>query len=304
MPTNEQLQALLDDYVTGTIAGPERQQLLEWLNDPLISRQAEALIQQELESGRYESDPLPAIHARLHARLRQAIDSSAVPVAQKPSVVRRLVAGKRWWAAAAVFILLLAGAGLYRYSRQTPQPVIASVPQKDIAPGGNRALLTLADGSTITLDSAAIGKLAEQSGSTITKTADGQLEYNVAATGSGQSSIGFNTLATPRGGQFRLTLPDGTKVWLNAASSIKYPAVFSGNERQVAITGEVYFEVAHDRAKPFKVTKGELSIAVLGTNFNINAYDDEKDIRVTLLEGSVLVSAAPVSAALHLRPGQ
>jgi len=299
MPTNEQLQALLDDYVTGAINEPDKQLLLIWLGDPAIALQAERLLQQELESGRYESDPLPGIQARLHARLREVMDATSQPVAHKPSLLRRLAADKRWWAAAA--IIILAGAGMYQYFMRSSQLVIAAVPEKDVPPGSNRAILTLADGATIILDSAVIGKLAQQGSSTVSKTQNGQLIYDAAVSGGDQPVI-YNTLTTPRGGQFQVTLPDGTKVWLNAASSVKYPTSFTGKERKVTITGEVYFEIAQMASMPFKVQKGNLEVQVLGTHFNANAYDEEPDIKITLLQGSVKVIQNEENKIL--RPGE
>jgi ferric-dicitrate binding protein FerR (iron transport regulator) len=169
--------------------------------------------------------------------------------------------------------------------------------ENDVAPGGNKALLTLADGQTIVLDSAANGTLATDGGATITKTAGGKIAYT---TGNGQpnSAVVYNTMTTPRGGQYQLALPDGSSVWLNAASSITYPTVFSGSSRIVRITGEAYFEVAHNASKPFIVETPTERVTVLGTHFNVNSYTDEPATKVSLLEGSVKIGAQV------LRPGQ
>jgi transmembrane sensor len=169
-----------------------------------------------------------------------------------------------------------------------------------ITPGGNKAILTLQDGSTIVLDDAKDGTLAKQGNATVVKTASGQLVYNGA--NNGEQKVSYNTMSTPRGGQYKLTLPDGTQVWLNSASSITYPTAFAGNERKVSITGEAYFEVAKDKTKPFHVKADSQDIEVLGTHFNVMAYADEDAIKTTLLEGSVKVVGSGSSGIL--KPGE
>jgi ferric-dicitrate binding protein FerR (iron transport regulator) len=213
---------------------------------------------------------------------------------------------RRWVAAAAIFIIVL-GAGGYFILHKTPDKIAKTeniLPQNkktDIAPGGNKAVLTLANGSTIILDSAQNGTLSSQGNIKIIKLDDGQLAYDKSAV-SGNTELLYNTISTPKGGQYQLTLSDGSKVWLNAASSLKFPAGFSGKERKVELTGEGYFEVAHNAAKPFIVTKNNVEIKVLGTHFNVNAYDDENSMKVTLLEGSVKVSKGDESIVIS--PGQ
>ncbi len=207
---------------------------------------------------------------------------------------------------AAVVIFLVITTGLYFYLDKSTAPEMAfkkpQLPEKnDIAPGGQKAVLTLADGSKITLDDAGSGEIAKQAGISITKTPDGKLIYSVAGS---QSTIltsqpEYNTIETPKGGQYQINLPDGSKVWLNAASSLRFPLTFIGNERKVELTGEAYFEVAHitspslkkpAKDMPFIVSSGNHTVEVLGTHFNINAYNDEPSIKTTLLEGRVRVS--------------
>src|SRR5699024_2399194 len=148
--------------------------------------------------------------------------------------------------------------------------------QKDVAPGGNKAMLTLANGQTIMLDSAQIGQLASQGNSRIAKADSGLLTYSAIGTkSSAQNTIRYNTLSVPKGGQYRLKLPDGSKVWLNAASSVRYPTAFTGKERKIKITGEVYLEVADDAGHPFIVQTRHSDIQVLGTHFNVMAYENE-----------------------------
>jgi len=159
-------------------------------------------------------------------------------------------------------------------------------------------MLTLADGRTIALDEAQNGEIAKQAGVTITKTKDGQLVYEGKT-----KANAFNNIATPKGGQYQINLPDGTKVWLNAASSLSYPASFTGDKREVRLLGEAYFEVSENKEMPFVVyTKGQ-EVVVLGTHFNVNAYEDESQTKTTLLEGSVKVRLVNSSASALLRPG-
>lgn len=205
-------------------------------------------------------------------------------------------------AAAASIIIALSLGGYFLLHKKSPQPAM-SLAKNDVAPGGNKAILTLSDGKQINLSDAGKGKLAQQNNATIKKTADGQIVYNEAALPSTkQVPIAYNTITTPRGGKYNLVLADGTIATLDAASSIKYPVAFTGNERKVEITGQVYFEVVHNASQPFRVVvKGE-TIEDVGTHFNINAYDDEPAIVTTLVEGSIKVNRNGQSALL--KPGQ
>lgn len=210
----------------------------------------------------------------------------------------------------AAAVLLILSAGLYFFNPATHQPALLA--QKEhtpqILPGGNKATLTLANGQKITLDGADNGQLAEQAGIIITKTKDGQLVYTVANQGTStvERQTVMNTIATPKGGQYQINLPDGTKVWLNAASSLRYPTVFTGTERRVSLTGEAYFEVAKVQpAKSFSVNSPTQTVEVLGTHFNINSYADEQAVKTSLLEGSVKVTAQTgTSESVFLKPGQ
>ncbi len=219
-----------------------------------------------------------------------------------------------WWRrpAAAAAVIIILGLSVYFFinnSKQQEKPIVEKIPQQqnnDLSPGGNKAVLTLADGSTIILDSAANGLLTHQGNIKIQKLDNGLLAYAINGKLITENDQAFyNTISTPRGGQYQITLSDGTKVWLNAASSIRFPVVFTGNERRVEITGEAYFEVAKNAAKPFKVNAANSEIEVLGTHFNVNSYEDEAAIRTTLLEGSVKVSvpSSPHQSSV-IMPGQ
>jgi len=225
----------------------------------------------------------------------------------------------RLYAACAAMVILLLGAGYYWFiipgsPKANPTAKLADKPIKDIQPGGNKALLTLADGTVIDLDKAANGELAKESGSRVSKKEDGRLEFQEAHSPlttdhSPSSSPAFNTLTTPNGGQYEIVLPDGTKVWLNAASSIRFPNSFTG-ERKITMTGEAYFEVAHNAQLPFIVNVNDKEeVRVLGTHFNINAYENENAIRTTLLQGSVKVETGNRQSAIGnntviLKPGE
>lgn len=207
-----------------------------------------------------------------------------------------------WWAAAVTAGLLLA-TGLYFLFRPVtavkPAPALAQRYKNDIAPGGNKAMLTLADGSSIVLDEARNDTLGHQGNTSIIKTQNGQVQYHAAGN---TATVTYNTLSTPRGGQYQLTLPDGTRVWLNAASSLHFPTAFTGSHRTVELTGEGYFEVAALPGKPFQVKANGADITVLGTHFNIMAYTNEQAMAVTLLEGAVNVGRN--GTVKKLLPGQ
>lgn len=210
---------------------------------------------------------------------------------------------KMWWAAAAV--LLVVGAGAYFLFNPASRDKVAkakplSIPlHNDVAPGGDKAILTLADGSRVVLDSAGNGDIIRQGNVNVIKL-NGKLSYNAA--GGEATEVLYNTITTPRGGQYRLVLADGSSVWLNAASSLRFPTAFTGKERTVELTGEGYFEVAHDASKPFHVSANEMDVEVLGTHFNINSYSDEDAVKTTLLEGSVKVRKNGKEQLL--KPGQ
>ncbi|RVU00320.1 FecR family protein [Mucilaginibacter limnophilus] len=206
----------------------------------------------------------------------------------------------KWSVAASIVVGLLTV--LYKFSQgpiQDEQNKIV-VKKNLVKPGTNKATLTLADGTVIALDNSARGLITNHDGINVQQRVKGQLIYETAANTDDNASV-LNTISTPFGGQYQIILQDGTKVWLNAASSLKFPAVFNGNDRQVEITGEVYFEVAKNPAKPFRVKFNGNTITVLGTHFDVMAYPDEAGSKVTLVEGAV--NLANTTGTTQLKPG-
>lgn len=223
--------------------------------------------------------------AYLYPQLQAKIHEDMAVAADTPRRTRRI-----WWnipAAAAALIFLFTG--IYFFIADRDQPESAAITPEQILPGGNRATLTLADGQTINLSSEESGivignEISYLNGSEI-------LAYEQQAPGDKQVSR-LMALTTPKGGQYQITLADGTHVWLNAASSLTYPVAFDGEKRVVSLQGEAYFEVSEDKSKPFIVNTAKQRIEVLGTSFNINAYDNEELTKTTLLSGTVQVNVA------------
>jgi transmembrane sensor len=194
---------------------------------------------------------------------------------------------------AAAAVLLIGASAVYKFAdkKEREQQIVrinAENEKHDVAPGGNKAVLTLANGTVIILDSATNGTLTQQGNSKVIKLSNGQLVYNLLS--KKPNEILYNIVSTPRGRQYQLTLADGSKVWLNAASSLRFPTAFAGKERRVEITGEAYFEVTKNKAMPFVVNVSNAEVRVLGTHFNIMAYNDESVLTTTLLEGSIIFS--------------
>lgn len=286
------LARLIEKLEAGTASPEEIAQLNEWYHsfDDTVARIHSTEPQEEAK-----------LEQRMRQRLLQDIRESQTPV--KPLY-------RRTWFRAAAVVLILLMAGTFFIIRKPATDTgglaknLSTIPSVEILPGGNKAVLTLADGSTIILDSAANGLLGTQGNMQIEKLDNGQLAYNLNGKWVTENDEAFyNTITTPRGGQYQVTLSDGTKVWLNAASSIRFPVFFTGKERRVEVTGETYFEVAKNAAKPFRVKAANSEVEVLGTHFNINAYDDEPAVKTTLLEGKVKITS-PDHDARFLQPGQ
>lgn len=294
----ERIQYLLQRYLEQTCTEEEKTELAGWISEAQHNEALQEALEQAWLQHR-PSEPMPGeVSDRVLASIFPAQEAQVVPM-EEPR--RRRINARWWWAAAGILLLGAGAVWMYR----PPAKELAGVNgnpryRNEVPPGGNRAMLRLADGTTIALDSAANGRLAQQGNARITKLANGQLAYNT--TGVDGQEVLYNTMTTPRGGQYRLTLPDGTQVWLNAASSITYPTAFTEKERKVSITGEAYFEVAASARKPFRVTVQQVEVTVLGTSFNISAYTEETAVKTTLLNGAVKVSDRKTSKLLQ--PGQ
>lgn len=276
---------LLEKHAAGTATAAETDELLLALQQNDHDETVVAFLETQLE----QSGPGDAADT---AFWQERLQGKARAITRPPRRIQRL-----YWAAAAVTLLAIA-TGIYNWnSRQVTKEATSSL---HIEPGKTGAILTLADGKQVVLDSLGDGTIATQNGASV-RLANGGLVYET--TGGALADIAYHTTTTPKGRQFQLVLPDGTRVWLNAASSIKYPTRFTGNERKVEVTGEAYFEVAQNVQMPFTVRISDQNrIEVLGTTFNLNAYTDENTINTTLISGSIRVRRGNSSALLT--PGQ
>lgn len=288
-PLSEEEKLVLEEWRR---ASPHNERLMHELSD-------EAGLLEKLRA--FDPGGREALRTRILNRVKEAGNKPDKENKGLIIPIRRTYFRLGWVAASVVLIALVAGY-LISDKPELPSPVaIVQAPQEDdFPPGKEGALLILADGSELVLDSMANGQVTEQAGSRLSLES-GELSYSYI--GGDRHQTGWNTMITPRGRQFRLILPDGTRVWLNAASSLRYPTHFNQEVRQVELTGEAYFEVAKRAEQPFKVVVNESTmVEVLGTHFNINSYRDEPAIKATLLEGSVKVIAN--GNAVMLKPSQ
>lgn len=285
------IQQLSEQYLDGTLL-PE-----DWaeLKGYLLNEDGKE-VEDELMTALTQKNYGPADPAILNRIMQQVLHTEDKLSTSPP--VHRIHFLRRWgWAAACIALLLSIGGYLwFTGDAELTQTPIAEVESEEIRPGKTGAVLTLADGSKVSLDSINTGVIALQGG-VKARVVNGKLLYE----GQGKEML-YNTMSTPKGRQFQVTLPDGTGVWLNAASSIRYPTAFTGAERKVEITGEVYFEVKKN-IRPFIVSAdNRAEIAVLGTNFNVNSYSNESGVKATLLEGAVQVSKGIHSVII--KPGE
>lgn len=290
---------LLELLQEGKLSPAQTEELVDWLGKERADLGATELIMSQLSKPVTNSELNPEIREALVSRLQQILVEPDQKQPRIPVMMRRSF---RYAAAVLVLLGLTIGFIIFNRSAETPSLAIneeKSTPDNIVA-GKDGAILTLADGSKMTLDSLGNGVIAMQNGAKVS-IHNGKLIYNSSDAAIDQ--IAYNTISTPRGRQFQLVLPDQTKVWLNAASSLKYPITFSGSERKVEVTGEAYFEVAKNPKMPFRVQiNNETTVEVLGTHFNINSYQNESDIKTTLLEGSVKIISNGESALI--KPGQ
>lgn len=276
----KELRELIKKYLSGKASDEEVIIIENYFNsftdEPQITDQ---LTQAEID----------ALNSNLQARIASKIAQSERPATP--------LYCNRYLQVAAAALVLFVCALLYRASNKT-ESISGQLAQHDLAPGSNKAILTLANGSKLVLNNLKNGNLASQTGLSLTKH-DSTLTYGQV---NGEDKVSYNVISVPNGGQYQLILADGTKVWLNAASSLKFPTAFPGKERTVELTGEAYFEVAKNKNQPFNVKTPTQTVQVLGTHFNINAYSNEPSVNTTLLEGSVRVSSA--KSSLLIKPGQ
>lgn len=302
---NARIQELFGKWFHGTISNAERLELERYALEEAFETELPLLLKVQWDTLQATED--------FSLEDRQALGKSITdryPAEEKPAIIRPVqrvhFPGKWGWMAAASVILLL-GIGAYLFfgntNKKNMQPAALARKTVDIAPGKDGAVLTLADGRQVVLDSMGNGVIASQNG-VLAMIKNGALVYDVASAADGE--VLYNSMVTPKGHQFNVLLPDGTRAWLNAASSIRYPTVFVGNERKVEVTGEVFFEVKKNTQMPFRVNvNNRAEIVVLGTSFNVNAYENEEHIAATLLEGSVRVSQpAAANQPVMLKPGQ
>jgi transmembrane sensor len=278
---------LLQKYQSGNCSDSENELIESWYK-------------QLVDTGEWQwsKDEKEMMEKMIEARINKQINGTL------PQKVFYLKPRFQWWAAASV-IFLLAGFSYFTLSnKKTIQGQVAKVSHNDVkAPQSNIATITLSNGQKVNLDSVGNGALAVQGNVKLIKLANGKIAYQQSS-GEVITKIEYNTLSNPRGSKvINMSLADGSKVWLNAGSSLTYPVSFIGNERKVSVTGEAYFEVAHDASRPFIVNNGTMDVRVLGTHFNVNSFkDDGNDIKVTLLEGSVKIENG--NATGILKPGQ
>ncbi|MFT3750330.1 MAG: FecR family protein [Agriterribacter sp.] len=309
--TETDFKILLERYLNDSISMEELPQFLTSLREYKNNLQLKDAIQKALSDKSFEGISDKSRGDIIFQKIMQAAieDAPAITVADTTDVNRtRKTSVFKWLSAAAILVIAVSGV-YYFLSQQKKEHTVASVKKTtpdvmgDVRPGGNKAILKLADGTSIALDDAANGTIAAQGNTTVQKLGDGELAYNKTAQ---KISIPlYNTISTPRGGQYSVTLPDGSRVWLNAASSLYFPTVFTGKERNVTLTGEAYFEIAHNSSMPFKVQVNNMTVEVLGTHFNIMAYDNEDATHTTLLEGSVkVILNNNENAGIKLVPGK
>lgn len=316
---HDELKDLLEKYLGNRLTPEESRRLQVLMQAEHTGPVLEEMIAGILAENRYapeadtdlqqEFDKVMATAALRQALIRrddpEETDTTAQQAMQEEDNLRHLPRKNirtfyKTMAAAAVLAFILAGVYTWRYYYVQPKTLV-SEKKVTIKPGSHKAELILADGSTIVLDEAGAGTVGQQGNTKIIKLDSGRLAYQAVSAGS-TAAPEYNTIRTPKGGQYQVVLPDGSQVWMNAASSLKFPVVFSGSSRTVMLTGEAYFEIVQQAGKPFIVQTSGVEVKVLGTHFNVMAYADEASVRTTLLEGAVRVTQG--AATVMMKPGQ
>lgn len=285
MKDSKHIKLLFERYLNNHASREETAELFQYFQNTNNKEALEQMIENQLES----RDKEELIDKMILDRVFGKIDLDTEPQNFKSPTWYKTTG------VAAAIILIISISYLF-LNRSTYNDHTATI----IEPGRDKATLVLSSGKTIVLEDVANGKLTEELGTTIEKTEKGGINYKIE--GNTDVRIAMNLLNVPKGGQFQITLSDGTKVWLNSNSSLKYPSAFSTSERRVELTGEAYFEVSKNKQKPFIVETSLQKVEVLGTKFNINAYDDESSTQTSLAEGSVRVSCK--NNTTLLKPGQ
>ena len=292
---DQNIATLIDRLLNGSITPEEKETLAKWILRDGDEKDLHLMMERAWSDFK-PGQTLPAEKAdELLGSVLQKIKEEEEPVRlrRRPIRLYRL-------AAAVLLFVIVTGAGIFLLRKQTGSPSAVVASGDVLPPSANKAVLTLSNGKTIVLDSAVKGNIATQRATAIIKKGDGDIAYQ---TDGKTEEVEYNTLTVPRGSRIaHVTLSDGTRVWLNSGSTLRYPVAFNGPDRKVEVTGESYFEVAQDKAHPFVVNKGNNAIKVLGTHFNVNAYDEEGPMKVTLLEGSVKVTSSADNSLLL--PGQ
>lgn len=301
MSKSKNISRLLFKHLQGTLTTDEAIKLQEWKEASPENQQFFDELSREAIGNR--NTPGEPVGKGLEDRVFNKIISKVPELEGKVVKMNR----RSWsYSAAAAVVVITGTIAFFTLTSKRHHPVVAKAGQAEAndvaAPAGNFASITLADGQKVDLNNSSEGTLASQGKMEVVKSVDGLIIYK-AATGEKSGTIQLNTLTNPKGSNvIGMILEDGTKVWLNAGSSLTYPVAFIGKDRSVSIAGEAYFEVAKDKRRPFRVTRDKMEIQVLGTHFNVNAFSDDPDMKVTLLEGSVKVSSGKASDLL--KPGQ
>lgn len=292
---SERFKSLLALYYNGTISFAERKELDELLRHHPGDAGLADLMPDEVLDAYTQGEVSAELMALTYQNIKLNIASPAPKVVQIKKYIPLI---------AAAVVLFILSVCLY-FNSLKEKTINKTVAAQTIVPGSNKATITLSNGQRLVLSDSIGGQIATQSGVVINKTANGEIEYQVSPSAYQQSVEPlYNTITIPRGGQYQLVLPDGTKVWMNSSSSLTYPVIFKGSKRQVSLTGEAYFEVAKNKQMPFIVESKKQTLEVLGTHFNVNAYDDEPAVKTTLLEGSIKIIAVANKMSRVLVPGE
>lgn len=317
--SNTRLQLLVELYLNNQLNFEERKELLNILSDPDHAPEADKFLEEFWTDFEPETTVFSDLQSKRILNKIFTAEKTGQPAPLSSINRNRIIA-------VAAILLLVCSVSLWFIPQSTEVSVLSHRPVKpfkqlttmaDAAPGGSKALLTLADGRKIELNDLSAGEIVSQSGIQIKKTEDGQLVYTLAEqAGTGgkkqDAPVEYNTVSTPKGGQYQVNLPDGSKVWLNSMSSLKFPTSFQGIERKVELTGEAYFEISsffkNNVRLPFKVlsgtARGGQQVDVLGTHFNISNYGNESSAKTTLVEGRVSITNLKTNAVNLLSPGQ